>query len=317
VGQAVRGSGVRAAGRAGVGLGRIGGARWRAGRFPDGRPDAVRRVAACDDRARAAGQAAAGPQRVQPFPGRRLTAHRTTGRRTTGCHTTGRRPGTCATAVETVHKSQHQGDGQAAEGEHAEQYGQPDQQPPPGQRVPQEDTGNTRHGPRAQQDRSGDRQCTGGASPLRIRRARTHGPNDGMCRNPSQQVLNLPACGDSGTATAPRTTSASGRPALPGPVRQLAPPLPYDGVPRLPWPAGAARPPSRREPGGRARQRWPKSRPSRPAAGLSGCRTGARGPAGPAARRPSPARPSPRLRPGPRRHRADPATTPPAPGSAR
>jgi hypothetical protein len=69
------------------------------------------------------GQAAAGPERVQPLLGRRLTVRRAAGRR----------PGTCAAAVEAVHQSQHQGDGQAAEGEHAEQRGQPDQQPPPGQ----------------------------------------------------------------------------------------------------------------------------------------------------------------------------------------
>jgi hypothetical protein len=36
-------------------------------------------------------------------------------------------------AVEAVYQSQHQGDGQAAEGEHAEQHGHPDQQPPAGQ----------------------------------------------------------------------------------------------------------------------------------------------------------------------------------------
>ena len=35
--------------------------------------------------------------------------------------------------IEAVHQGQQQGDGQAAKGEHAEQRGQPDQQPPPGQ----------------------------------------------------------------------------------------------------------------------------------------------------------------------------------------
>jgi hypothetical protein len=80
-------------------------------------------VAAGDDRARAAAQAAASPKRVQPFLRRRLTVRRAAGRR----------PGTCAAAVEAVHQGQQQGDGQAAEGEHAEQHGQPDQQPPPGQ----------------------------------------------------------------------------------------------------------------------------------------------------------------------------------------
>jgi hypothetical protein len=203
--------------------------------------------------------------RVQPFVGRVRAPALSRG-------------GRSGPAAGTARHQHDEPNGQAGQTAHRQDDADHNQEPPFGNAVPQRLARGRRHYGGHQQNQSGNGECAGGARPLRLSRARTHGPNDCMRR----------------------ITAATGTPYLP------------KNPPDLPGDPGRAGPP--RFPGAVAGEPAPvPGRLRDESSPATGRRTGAPGPADRAARRPYRGRPAP---PSPRRRRPGPARSPRRPGSA-